>query len=97
VFCAVGVCVGFEVGVSVGYGLTRQLMIPQIALSALFAPYRAKLGMATGFLSPTTGRRGDAGGPARHPPPGPPPLRRLRAPSERLAIALLPGCPPPAP
>jgi hypothetical protein len=37
-------------------GLSRQLLIMRIELSALLAPYRAKPGTATGFLAPTTGR-----------------------------------------
>jgi hypothetical protein len=61
--------------------LSRQLLIMRIELSALLAPYRAMLGTATRFPVPTTGRRGDADGPASAPPPGPPPLRRRRAPS----------------
>jgi hypothetical protein len=36
--------------------LSRQLLILRIELSALLAPYRAKLGTATGFRAPTTGR-----------------------------------------
>jgi hypothetical protein len=37
-------------------GLSRQLLIPRIELSALLAPYRAMPGTATGFPAPTTGR-----------------------------------------
>jgi len=37
-------------------GLSRQLLIPRIELSALLAPYRARPGTATGFPAPTTGR-----------------------------------------
>jgi hypothetical protein len=37
-------------------GLSRQLVIPRIALSALLAPYRAKPGTDAGFPAPTTGR-----------------------------------------
>jgi hypothetical protein len=36
--------------------LSRQLLIPRIALSALLAPYSDKPGTATGFPAPTTGR-----------------------------------------
>jgi hypothetical protein len=36
--------------------LSRQMLIPRIALSALLAPYRAKPCTATGFPTPTTGR-----------------------------------------
>jgi hypothetical protein len=36
--------------------LSRPLLIPRIALSALLAPYCAKLGTATGFPALTTGR-----------------------------------------
>jgi hypothetical protein len=45
-------------------------MIPRIELSALLAPYRARPGTATGFPAHTTGRCGDADGPASAPPSG---------------------------
>jgi hypothetical protein len=36
--------------------LSRQLMIPRVALSALLASYRANHGTGTGFLASNTGR-----------------------------------------
>jgi hypothetical protein len=51
-------------------GLSRQLLIPRIELSALSVPYRARHGTATGFPAPTTGTRGDAHGPASARPSG---------------------------
>jgi hypothetical protein len=36
--------------------LSRRVLILRIELSALFAPYRAMHGTATGFPAPTTGR-----------------------------------------
>jgi hypothetical protein len=52
------------------HGLSRQMRIARIALPALLAPYRAKYVTVTGFPTPTTGRRGDADGPASAPPSG---------------------------
>jgi hypothetical protein len=46
------------------------MQIARIALSALFAPCRAKHGTAKGFLAPTTRRLGDADGLASAPPFG---------------------------
>jgi hypothetical protein len=65
------------------YRRSREMFIPRIALSALFAPYRAKPGTATGFLAPTPGGEGMPTGMRAHPPPGPPPLRRRRAPASQ--------------
>jgi hypothetical protein len=61
--------------------LSRHLLIPRIELSALLAPYRAGLARLRGFQLPPRGGEGMLTGLRAHPPPGPPPLRRRRAPS----------------
>jgi hypothetical protein len=58
-------------------------MIARIALPALLAPYRAKLGTATGFRAPT-GKWGNADGPASASPPLPRGHRRCAAGGRRF-------------